>query len=321
MLGGKKDVGDTVVEKLGVKWTKLAKTCRVVPWPGAADGAGEAKTYNFRVFEIGKITVPSFLLDVEKETKGAKKVQVHLCGTMFDTQRKAFFGNTWTGRRLPLSECCKPAADKAKWNGQAARTCTLDFGPNYGASFLSAANLENVRLALEVVMTEMDATQSIRGQEYSVCWTPMKMDAKRDLDKFVYSRNEADVASDTIMYSGTPRLLAYVGTDAKLLGRAKVDKSECKHITMTHEKLSEAAKALMCPDDLVCGDELSLVPGLSDQARLMDANGPRVLPACPVSLEHVAVEVGDLFGNKLEEYIKASSGHDFKFEGLVLEAG
>lgn len=316
-----------VVERMGVRWTKIAKTVRVIPWPGSGESStgnvGEAKAYNCRIFEMNKVSVPKFILDKGMGTGGAQKVQVHLTATMFDTQKKTFFGSTWTGKRLDMAQCCKASTDKVKWNGQeAGSACSITFGPDYGFSFCTAANMENVRLAVELVMTEVDSTGTIRGQEYSVCWSAMPMNAQRDIEKFVYARAaEGEVSSLTPIFSGTPRVLMYVGADPKLLAKAKIEKAEAKHITMTHFKLTDAAKILMVQDELVDGEDLTCVPGLNDQARIMDAIGAKVAASCPLALEDLHVDCGDDFGTRLEAYIKASSGQSFSFKELCAEIG
>lgn len=316
-----------VVERMGVRWTKIAKASRVIPHGGKGEGAGvvggEAKAYTFRIFELSKVAVPKFILDKGMTSGGQQKVQVHLTATLFDTEKKKFFGSTWAGKRLDMAKCCKASNDQVKWNGQeAAKACNIELGPDYGFSFCSAANLENVRLAVEIVMTEVDPTGSIRGQEYSICWTAMKLSAKRDLEKFVYARAaEGELMTGTPIYFGTPRVLMYVGADPKLLSKAKVEKAEARHILMTHLKLEEAAKALMVQDELVDGLDLWCVPGLNDQARIMDSAGAKVAASCPIALHSLTVDAGDGLEARLEEYIKVSSGQSFNFKELCVEVG
>jgi hypothetical protein len=319
-MSSKKNVADALMDRHSMRWTKLAKTCKVIPWPGRSNDSTKS-AYNCRIFEVSKVPVPRFLLDKAENSK-TQGVQVHVSGTMFDIERKCFFGSTWSGRRLDLKSCCKREAGKgSKWNGSDALPCTIELGMNYGFSVYTAADMANVQLAVEVIMTEVDSTGSIRGREYSVCWTILRMHGKEDLNSFSFKLDDTRIVRDSPVYLGTPRLLLFVGADPKAMTKAKIDQAGCKHISLTHTTLGQAATSLMAEDELVSGEELLIVPGLTDQARLMDAKPAKVAPFCPLSLAQPKIHVHTAIETVLEEYIKAASGRNFRFKTLLLQIG
>jgi hypothetical protein len=319
-MSNKKNVADALMDRHSMRWTKLAKTCKVIPWPGRSDDSSK-NSYNCRIFEVSKVPVPRFLLDKAENSK-TQGVQVHVSGTMFDMERKCFFGSTWSGRRLDLKTCCKREAGKgSKWNGSDALPCTIELGLNYGFSVYTAADMANVQLAVELIMTEVDSTGSIRGREYSICWSILRLLGKDDLNSFSFKLDDTRIVRDSPLYLGTPRLLLFVGADPKAMTKAKIDQAGCKHISLTHSTLGKAVTSLMAEDELVSGEELLVVPGLTDQARLMDAKPAKIVPSCPLSLAQPKIYVHDNIDTLLEEYIKAASGRNFRFKSLLLQIG
>jgi hypothetical protein len=62
---------------------------------------------------------------------------------------------------LLLQKCVTRGRD-TKWNGMKAKSCTVDLGKTCTAFMMTCADMHSVRLIVEVMMTVMDATGTVR---------------------------------------------------------------------------------------------------------------------------------------------------------------
>jgi hypothetical protein len=316
--------------KLASRWEKLVKTCKIVPL-GEAEASGTDTMYQCRLFELSKVPVPKFLLEKIDTDKKRHKIQVHINATMFHAKKGAFFGNTWLGPRQTVDDNCLTREKiDAKWNGNPALLCSIKLAPkdeSYAFIFHTKANLADVRLAVELVMTVTDIKGEIRGEEYSICWGVLPMEANlKDDTEFKSKKNED--ATKASLFAGTPRLLLFLGADEAALSKqknAKLTSAVCKYVTLKHTKADPVVMELINPNELVGGNDatLSVIPGLKDKPGAIEAgSGPlKKASKCVVVLSNISVKVGEGLNERVSKHVKHATGKSSKVLGMVMEVG
>ena len=313
---------DEAADKLAVRWTKLARTCKLVPL-GDVPGNGTDAMYQCMLYGLEKVLVPKSLLDKIESKDRLQKVQMHVNATLFHTKASgngAFFGNTWSGARLDVDKCITREKGEGKWNGNPAGLCSLKLAATdspYAFVFHTKANLADVRLAVELVMTVTDIKGEIRGEEYGICWGILPMAAK--------SKKE-EGTEDASLFAGTPRLLLFVGADEELLGKknARLPGAKFKFVSLKHAKADAAVMELINPNELVGGSDpiVSVIAGLKDKAGPIKAGDGSLkrAPNCAVVLKNLSVTVADGMGDRIAASLK-TTGKSSKLLGVLLEIG
>ena len=321
---------DAAAEKLAVRWSKLARTCKLVPLADAQASETDAM-YQCMLFELEKVPVPKSLLDKIESKDKKQKVQMHVNATLFHTKASgngAFFGNTWSGARLDVDDkCLTREKGDGKWNGNPAALCSLKLAATdspYAFVFHTKANLADVRLAVELVMTVTDIKGEIRGEEYGICWGILPMAAKMTASEFSSKKQEG--TGDASLFAGTPRLLLFVGADEDLLGKknARLNGAKFKFVSLKQTKADEKVMDLINPNELVGGNDpiLSVIPGIKDKAGPIQAGGGSLKRAdsCKVVLKNLSVKVADGLGERIAASLK-TTGKSSKLLGVLLEIG
>lgn len=312
MAPRREDVERKMLEGMSKRWAKLASSSRVVPHPKAAGGTaqGPVAGYNSRVANFHDVPVPKFLLGKADDVKNFK-VHAHVQATMFDTKGKVFFGNTWSSKGCDIRKATRGA--DTKWNGMPASICTIDVSEHCSVYFASSASMAETKLVLELVMTVLDPTGTIRGEEYGICWAavPMTVASSKDAAKFSLERDASELTKSHV-YSGTPRLLLF-GSDDKALDKAMVAKAEVKHVTISASKLAGPALAMLVDNELIGSGEK--VPGM---ARIDE---PELAEAATLSLSGIVVRVADGIEGRLIDYVNKTTGQKIEVAGFSLHLG
>jgi len=320
---------DAAVEKLAVRWSKLAKTCKLVPL-GEAEASGTDTMYQCMLFELGKVPVPKSLLDKVDSKDKKHKIQMHINATLFHAKKGAFFGNTWSGPRQTVDDNCltREKGPVSKWNGNPAELCSLKLSPrdkNYAFIFHTKADLADVRLAVELVMTVTDIKGEIRGEEFGICWGVLPMVAAKNASDF--SKKEDDMAKGSL-FAGTPRLLLFLGADEAALSKqknAKLPGGVFKYVSLKHTKADDSIMKLISSNELVGGDDstLSVIPGVKDKTGAIEAGGGSLKKAasCVLVLKKLSVKVSEGLYACVNTHVKRSTGKDAKILGLMMEVG
>ena len=143
---------DAAMEKLALRWSKLARTCKIVPLGEAVEDRTDTM-YQIQLSGLTKVPVPKSLLDKVDGSSKTYKLQMHINATLFHVKKGAFFGNTWTGKREDVdgSNLTREKGGDARWNGKPAVVCSLQLPKSYACIFHTKANLADVRLAAELV--------------------------------------------------------------------------------------------------------------------------------------------------------------------------
>ena len=319
------------MEKLSLRWQKLAKTCKLVPL-GEGEAGGTDAMYQCRLFELSKVPVPKTLLDKIAGSDKKHKVQLHINATLFHAKKGAFFGNTWSGPRQTVDDHCltqeKQSGD-VKWNGNPAVLCSIKLSPKdnmYAFIFHTKADLADVRLAVELVMTVTDIKGEIRGEEYGVCWGVLPMAAsKKDAD--FSSKKEEDKAKSAL-YAGTPRLLLFLGADEAALSKqknAKLAGATFKFVSLKHSKADAAVLELINANELVGGidDTLSAIPGLKDKVGAIEGGSGSLKKAatCAVVLNKLSVKLAEGLDARVSSHVQRATGKTAKVLGILMEVG
>lgn len=309
MAPRREDVERKVLEGMSKRWAKLASSSRVVPHARPA-GEGPIAGYNARVANFHDVPVPKFLLSKADDVKNFK-VHAHVQATMFDIKGKVFFGNTWSSKGCDVKKATRGA--DTKWNGMPASVCTIDVSEHCSIYFASSASMAETKLVLELVMTVLDPTGTIRGEEYGICWAavPMTVATTKDASKFSIERDASQLTKSHV-YSGTPRLLLF-GSDDKALDKAMVARAEVKHVTINASKLAGPALAMLVNNELVGSSET--VPGL---ARIEE---PQPAKPAPLSVSAIEVKVADGIEGRLIEYVNKTTGQKIEVAGFSLQLG
>jgi hypothetical protein len=294
---------DAAADKLALRWSKLARTRKIVPL-GDAQASGADTMYQCMLFELEKVPVPKSLLDTIEGKDKKQKVQMHINATLFHTKAPgngAFFGNTWSGARIDLDDkCLTREKGEAKWNGNPAVLCSLKLTESesrYAFVFHTKANMADVRLAVELVMTVTDMKGEIRGQEYGICWGILPMAAKMTTADFSSKKQEG--TAEASLFTGTPRLLLFVGADEELLGKknARLAGAKFKFVSLRHVKAEATVMDLINPYELVGGSDsvLSVIPGLKDKVGAIEAGSGSLKRGsnCALVLKNLSVKVAD----------------------------
>eukprot|EP00290_Baffinella_frigidus_P000858 CAMPEP_0180174266 /NCGR_PEP_ID=MMETSP0986-20121125/36050_1 /TAXON_ID=697907 /ORGANISM="non described non described, Strain CCMP2293" /LENGTH=266 /DNA_ID=CAMNT_0022126575 /DNA_START=180 /DNA_END=976 /DNA_ORIENTATION=- len=261
-MSQKKDT-DAVGDALTTRWGKLARTPKVVPAPEAGSGAPQA--YHVRFADLKQVSVPKFLL-AKADDVAKFKVRVVVSATLFHTKSKSFFGSTWTGKGLDLKAIAKRSGVGGKWNGVDAEACDLDLGADYGFLFHSTLPLDAFVVSVEVQLAVMNATETIRGEEYGVQWAVLTLKAAKDVAAAVAS----EPCETAALLAGSPRLLLFVGADAAGLEKAKVKDAKMGYVSYRHAAMDEVAAATLDAHQLWGGPERdslgAAVPGLDQES-------------------------------------------------------
>lgn len=321
---------DAALEKLSLRWQKLAKTCKLVSL-GEEESGGTDAMYQCRLFELSKVPVPKTLLDKIDGSDKKHRVQLHINATLFHAKKGAFFGNTWSGPRQKVDDSCltREKASDVKWNGNPAVLCSLKLEPHhnmYAFIFHTKADLANVCLAVELVMTVTDIKGEIRGEEYGVCWGVLPMAAsKKDSDFSI--RKEEDMQK-AALYAGTPRLLLFLGADEAALSKqknAKLAGATFKFVSLKHSKVDAAVMDLINPNELVGGidDTLAAIPGLKDKPGAIEGGGGSLMKAatCAVVLNNLSVKLAEGLDARVSSQVQRATGKTAKVLGILMEVG
>ena len=320
---------EAAVDKLALRWCKLAKTCKLVPL-GDAEATGTHAMYQCMLFELSKVPVPKFLLEKIDSADKKHKVQMHINATLFHTKKGAFFGNTWSGDRETVDDKCmtRTKSPDAKWNGHPAVQCTLTLGGKspYAFIFHSRADLADVKLAVELVMTVTDIKGEIRGEEYGICWGVLPMAATKNAADF--SSKKEDDMRNSPLFAGTPRLLLFLGADETVLKKQKnavLAGAAFKFVSLKQAKADAAVMHLINPNELVGGRDatLAVIAGLKDKAGAIEAGSGSLKRAagCVLVLKNMSVKVAEGLDARLISHIQRSTGKSGKMLGLVMELG
>jgi hypothetical protein len=322
-------MAEAAVDKLALRWSKLARTCKLVPL-GDAEAGGADAMYQCMLFELSKVPVPKFLLDKIDSADKKHKVQMHINATLFHTRKGAFFGNTWSGDRQTINDenMVRAKSAEAKWNGNPAVLCTLRLGgkSQYAFIFHTKANLADVKLAVELVMTVTDIKGEIRGEEYGICWGVLPMAATKNAADF--SSKKEDDMQKASLFAGTPRLLLFLGADEAVLKKQKnapLAGSVFKFVSLKHTKADPAVMDLINANELVGGQDatLAVVAGLKDKTGAIDAGGGSLKKAagCVLLIKNLSVKAAAGLEARLISHIQRSTGKSGKMLGLAVELG
>lgn len=257
----KQHATELFAEKATNRWFRLAKAWKVVPLLGEvrkADALSQA--YHCRFAGATRVPLPKHL--IEKTHNKDIRCNIRVNATLFHLKTFTFFGSTFHGPEIDFHKCSKAVSPGVY---------DFTFGDDYGFLFHTAVDLTETKLVCEIVMTLSEAGDGIRGEEYTVCWTPANPEPKRDAEKFSVTRNEKDILPHQL-YAGTPRLLLFVGggggaTAVQLPGylqKAKQAGAWLMCVVMTHKKMQDVAVAVLSENELVGGTDpvLSATPGL-----------------------------------------------------------
>jgi hypothetical protein len=241
-------------------WRKFAQQCKVVPSTNPCN-PGNEKVILFRMISFDHLPIPKVLLD--KSNKSSESVYFHLSATLFDSKAKgkdsgAFLGNTWTGERMKLSECCTLKTD-VKWNKRDSSLNTVKFGSEYGFVFYTSQNTNDLKIVIECVVTIYDEKGSPL-EEYGICWCCCSLQSDvADTPKSVLEPKKVDA-----IYSGTPRLLFFTDANLSQLKKARMEPVSASFKFMEWDDLKRKALHLMVENDLCGGGDRAYgaIPGL-----------------------------------------------------------
>jgi hypothetical protein len=317
---------DDAMEKLALRWSKLAKTCKLVPLVDAQETETDTM-YQCMLFELNKVPVPKSLMDKINGVDKKYKIQMHINATLFHTKRGAFFGNTWTGPRETVndSNLTKEKGVDVKWNGNPAVLCSLKLGSKYGFIFHTKTRLPDVRAAVELVMTVTDIKGEIRGEEYGICWGVLPLATSKNASDF---SRKADSEVQAQLWAGTPRLLLFLGADEYALGKqknAKLPNAMIKFVSLIQSKAESAVMELINANELVGGQDptLAVIPGLKNKFDAIEIGGGSLKKAasCAIVLKELTVNVSQGIDMHIKKHVQRATGKSATLLGLVMEVG
>ena len=317
---------DAAMEKLALRWSKLARTCKIVPLGEAVEDRTDTM-YQIQLSGLTKVPVPKSLLDKVDGSSKTYKLQMHINATLFHVKKGAFFGNTWTGKREDVdgSNLTREKGGDARWNGKPAVVCSLQLPKSYACIFHTKANLADVRLAAELVLTVTDVRGEIRGEEYGICWGLLPLVATKTVADF---SKKAEDMTKAPLFAGTPRLLLFLGTDETALSKqkgAQLAGAAFKFVSLKQSKADSGVLDLLNANELVGGTDATLaaIPGVKDQPGAIGGGSGSLkkAPGCTILLKNLAVKVGDGLDAHVRTHVQRATGKSAKLLGLLMEVG